>query len=122
MTPLIMQDWITLKGPASTTVVMSESAWLLTAQFQDITFYLETKSATGGTVTCTYETCPGRDQALFYPMGTAVNLSQGNVVVTNYYAAQAQAPVSHWTRWKISGPAAIWDATFRILATGNTIC
>lgn len=123
MQPIIMQDWITIRGAASSVVIMSQADWILTAPFQDITFYLEVREVTGTTPTISYETAPGRDESLFKLMGAAaINLVVAPpVIVTPFTLANATVPVSHWTRWKITGPAALWDATFRIMAAGNSI-
>ncbi|CAN5425315.1 hypothetical protein BH09MYX1_BH09MYX1_58470 [soil metagenome] len=127
MQPIIMQDWITIRGTGTaTTVTMSQSDWILTAPFQDITFYLDVREVTGTAVSITYETCPSRDDNLFRNIGSAVvPISGAAVTVTSYTLAAAMIPVSHWTRWKLTGtgvgsPVA-WDVTFRVMAAGNSV-
>lgn len=122
MQPIIMQDWVTIRGISNGTVIQSQANWILTAPFQDITFYLDVREFTGATPTIQYETGPGRDDPLFVKMGTAVTIAVG-FVTTTYYANNASVPVSHWTRWKLNGPAVTpWDVSFRIMASGNSIC
>lgn len=121
MQPIIMQDWTTIRGAASSTVIMSQADWIMTAPFQDITFYLDVREVTGTTPAISFETAPGRDEVLFKNLGAAaINLAAG-LTVTSFTLANATVPVSHWARWKIVGPAALWDATFRIMAAGNSI-
>ncbi len=119
MRPIIMQDWITIQGTASVNIVMSQVDWILTSTFEDITFYLECRRLTS-TPSMQYETSPARDDALFYRMGAAVAIATGVTAAKNFYTANADAPVSHWTRWKLIAPAALWDVTFRIMASANS--
>lgn len=122
MQPIIMQDWITIRGVSSGVVIMSQSDWILTAPFQDIAFYLDVREQTA-TSTLAYETCPSRDEVLFQPMGT-VSISAGalGLTVSRFALSGAPAvPVSHWSRWKLTGPASAWDITFRIMAAGNSV-
>lgn len=122
MQPIIMQDWVTIRGAASTTVIMSQADWIMTAPFQDIQFYLDVREASGGTINLSFETAPTRDEVLFKLMGAAVIGITGAVTsVTSFTLANATVPVSHWTRWKLAGPAALWDVTFRVMAAGNSI-
>lgn len=122
MQPIIMQDWITIRGVASSTVVMSQADWILTAPYQDMTFYLDVREFDVAGMTITYQTCPSRDDALFVGMGAAVGITAVGLTVTSYNLAGAPAaPVSHWTRWKLTGPASAWDVTFRVMAAGNSI-
>jgi len=122
MQPIIMQDWITIRGSASNNVIQSQSAWLLTAPFQDITFYIDVREMTS-TPQFQFETAPSRDEVLFVRMGAAFAPTVGSTVVKNYYAANADAPVSHWARWKLVAPAVTpWDLSFRIMAVGNAPC
>lgn len=121
MQPIIMQDWTTIRGAASTSAIQSQNEWILTAPFQDISFYLDVREVSGtGGVQVAFETCPSRDDVLFHAMGT-VTVTTPGVTVTNILALNAQFPVAHWTRWKLIGPAFLWDLTFRIMASGNNI-
>lgn len=122
MQPIVMQDWITIRGLASASVIMSQADWILTAPFQDITFYLDVRESDAAGMTCAYQTSPSRDEVLFVNMGTPVPMTSAVVTVTSYNLTGAPAaPVSHWTRWKLTGPASAWDVTFRIMAAGNSI-
>jgi len=124
MQPIIMQDWITVRGTGTaTSVIMSQADWIMTAPFQDISFYLDVRELTGSSLGIEYQTCPARDDVLFQTMGAApVTISAVGVTVTNFIlSANPTAPVSHWTRWKLSGTGTPWDVTFRVMAAGNSI-
>lgn len=123
MQPIIMQDWTTIRGTGtSTVVVMSQVDWVLTAPFQDIAFYMDVREVTG-TVAMNYQTAPGRDDVLFQNLGAAGGVAvAAGLTVTSFTLANATVPVSHWTRWKLTASAgAPWDVTFRIMAAGNSI-
>lgn len=126
MQPIIMQDWVTIRSSVTGSVIMSQADWLLTAPFQDITFYLDVREVDGTSVSITYETCPGRDNGLFRNIGsTTVPIAGAGVTVTSYPmgVATVLAPVSHWTRWSLNGTVSsgVWSVTFRIMAAGNSI-
>lgn len=123
MQPIIMQDWITVRGTGTaTSVIMSQADWILTAPFQDISFYLDVREFSGSSLGIEYQTCPARDDALFWSMGAVVPITTVVVTPTNYIlSTNPTAPVSHWTRWKLTGTGTPWDVTFRIMAAGNSI-
>jgi hypothetical protein len=121
MRSIIMQDWLTVRGVASGIVIQSQTEWILTAPFQDITFYLDVREVTG-TVTIAYETCPARDDRLFQAMFTSAALTAATAAPQTIFASSNAVPVSHWSRWKLTGGAAAWDVTFRVMAAGNNIC
>ena len=120
MQPMVMQDWITIAGTANTNIAMSQADWLLTAPFQDITFYFECRSLLS-TPSIQYETSPGRDEQLFFAMGANTAVATGVAAAKTFYTANANAPVSHWARWKLVAPNAAWNVTFRIMAAGNSL-
>lgn len=126
MQPIIMQDWLTVRGAGTTTaVVMSQPDWLLTAPFQDITFYMEVRNISGAPV-INYQTAPARDDYLFQNIGAATGIAMTAGVVTvspfSLTAAATLIPVSHWTRWKLTATSgAPWDVTFRVMAAANAI-
>ena len=120
MRSIIMQDWLTVRGVANGIVIQSQTDWILTAPFQDITFYLDVREVLG-TPTISYDTCPVRDDVLFQAMFTSAALAVGVAAPKTIFGATASFPVSHWTRWRLVGGAAAWDATFRVMACGNKI-
>jgi hypothetical protein len=123
MQPIIMQDWITVRGTGTTTsVVMSQPDWILTAPFQDITFYMEVRNITG-TPVINYQTAPAKDDYLFQNLGAAAGITMvAGVTVSPFTLSGATIPVSHWTRWRLTATAgAPWDVTFRVMASANAI-
>ena len=130
MRPILMQDWITVRGTASGNPVAQDPAdWLLTAPFQDMTFILDIRELTalGTAGNFIIETAPIRDETLFQN-GVVKNLSGavgqiavGLTNITSILAAQPNPPIAHWTRWRILAPAAAWDITFRIWASSNVV-
>ena len=123
MQPIVMQDWITIRGAASTTVIQSQADWIFTAPFQDVTFYLDVREfSPSAAVIVSYQTAPAREEAMFQNMfSTAAITTTGLIGPTNVYLANAAIPVSHWTRWKLSAGALTWDLTFRIMMAGNSL-
>ncbi len=125
MRPIIMQDWITIRGAANTSVIQDVGQWLFTGPFQDMTFLVDVAEMTSSP-TMSIETGPSKDPALFLEAvapqlsagGFGVGLNAGNVLLV----ANPNVPIGAWTRWKLNAAAATWDVTFRILATGNTLC
>lgn len=123
MQPIIMQDWITIRGTTtSTVVIMSQADWILTAPFQDIVFYMDVREVSG-TVAMHYQTCPARDDVLFQNLGAVGGVAvAAGLTVTSFPLANATVPVSHWTRWRLTASVGTpWDMTFRIMAAANSI-
>jgi len=123
MQPIVMQDWITIRGAASTTVIQSQADWIFTAPFQDVTFYLDVREFSPvSAVTLAYQTAPAREEALFQTIASTAAINAATPFApVNVFLANALIPVSHWTRWKLSAGAATWDLTFRIMMAGNSL-
>ncbi len=116
---------LTIRGAANTSVIQDVGQWLFTGPFQDITFLVDVAEMTNSPTMMSIETAPSKDPAMFLTAVSpqvatsfGVGLNTGNVLLV----ANPGVPIGAWTRWKLNAPAATWDVTFRILATGNTLC
>lgn len=119
MQTFILQDLTTIRGATSTNVTQNESGWLDMSAMQDLTIWTECKEVTG-TVTCTFQTSPTKDDALFTAMMAGFALSTASVNVTKVILTAATVPVARWVRWVLTAPAATWDTTFRSYVAGNS--
>ncbi len=125
MHTLILQDWTTIRGSGSgagATIVQSEQDWLDLSAYQDLTFWLDVREVFGGTVTIFFETSPAADESLFQPMittGTALTAAAAPTIVKAPMLS-ANVPIGRFLRWKLTGPATTWDATFRVLVAANS--
>jgi hypothetical protein len=130
----LLQDWITIKGSqaaANVTVTQSETDWMSFQAYQDIVFWLETKSlvlATGVTsITLEYQTAPAKDESLFVPMTTAITLAAGSTpTITKVLLAQnPSVPLARWVRWKLTANGTLssgeWGTCMRIYCAANAV-
>lgn len=127
----LVQDWITIRGSSSAqaSVTQSEADWLSLQPYQDVVFWLETKSVTLGgldTITLEYQTAPAKDESLFTAMTTAVTLAAGTTpTITKVLLAQnPTVPLARYVRWKMipNGTAsAEYGACFRIHCAANAV-
>ncbi len=131
MRQILMQDWLTIRGVAAgNPVAQDPKDWLNTSLFQDMTFIVDVReiSPSGTGCTLVLETAPIRDELL---LQTGIIKSLSNSVgtlgvglnnVTSTLVGAPSFPIAHWTRWRLLAAAAAWDITFRIWASGNTLC
>lgn len=125
----LLQHWLTIRGSASgANVTQSESDCLSFQAYQDIVFWLETKSVTLGgltSITLEYQTSPTKDESLFIAMTTAVTLSAGGPTITKIILAQSPTvPLARWVRWTLfpnGTPTGEYGACFRILCAANAV-
>jgi hypothetical protein len=131
----LMQDWITVRGPATagTSVTQEETDWLDLTPYQDIVVWLAVSELTqpkaAGTLNFDIQTSPCRDEAYFLSMISAspnngINLSGAvSPSVTVLLKDNALTPLSRWLRWQVNvgsqTPTQVWDATFRIWIAAN---
>jgi hypothetical protein len=131
MRQILMQDWITIRGVAAgNPVAQDPSQWLNTSPYQDMTFVVDVReiSPAGAGCTLVLETAPIRDETLFQT-GVIKSLSNslgtlgvGLNNVTSLLVGAPNIPIAHWTRWRLLAAAGgVWDITFRIWASGNTL-
>jgi len=122
MHTFVLQDWTTIRGATTTTVItQGESTWLDLTAYQDVVFWVDTRELTG-TVTMSLQTSPTKDDVYFQPLMTAfaLSLSTSSPTVKPALMASASTPLARYVRWQLTGPAAVWDATFRIIAAANS--
>lgn len=140
MYAFVLQDWVSIAGVGAKSVIQTEPDWLDMTPFQDLVAWVDVRDATAGVTlfletspsrddnlfvsmnTGGYQTAPAREEALFQTMASTVNINQATPFApVNVFLANANIPVSHWTRWMLSGPASTWDLTFRIMMAGNSL-
>ena len=124
----VLQDWITIKGTTTTTLIQNESDWLGFSSFQDIVFWCDIRGITT-TVTMLLQTAPTKDDILFQTLSNctltvttvATPYTVTGVLPKSILAANPAVPLSTWVRWSLTPVAATWDITFRILASANRV-
>jgi len=121
MKPIVMQDWVTIKGTANNSVIQDATKWLQTGPYQDMFFYIDVRELSNIT-TINIETAPSRDDVLFQAAVSAAVTIGTNFKTALLTVGGTTPPIGAWTRWKCVAPAAVWDLTFRILAVGNSLC
>ena len=120
MDAFVLQDWVTVRGAASTTVTQSEHEWLDLAPYEDVVFWLQVSNVTS-TPTLLYQTSPNKDESFFAAQtsgmtGTGIALTAASTaVVTPVLAWNATYPLARWVRWQLIPPSAAFDVTMRIL-------
>ena len=116
MYPALLQEWVTIQSTSSD-VTQSEPLWLDMSSYLDLVAWLEVKqvSASTGTVSLGFQTCPSKDDSLFQNMNdTSVAISAG-VQVSTLLRDTALCPLTKWLRWQLkASTASTWQATFRI--------
>lgn len=119
-TSLILQDWITLKGAADTSVVQAVENWPDLGGYVDVQFHTQFTNATGTGGRIYLQTSPTRDDGLFADMAS-VSFTATPPVLTPIRFASASTPLSRYVRWKIAASAGYaCDITFRIWMTLRT--
>jgi hypothetical protein len=119
----ILQDWVTLRGSSTVTVLgQGESEWLDLTGGEDIVIWLDVKevSPTSGVVTFSYQTAPTKDADLFQGMVTSQSITVPGITATVVLKDSAAVPLAKWLRWQVQvTSASAWDVTFRILCAVN---
>ena len=123
MRSFVLQDWITIRGAASTNVTQGESDWLDLAPYQDISIYLDVREVTPsvGSPTMHFETSPNKEDVLFQDMVSPFTISTSPSNPYRVAITTAQCPVARYVRWRIVAPASLWDATFRVLVSADAL-
>lgn len=121
MHTLIVEDWITVSGPASGTIAQDELRWLDLEPFQDAVFYIECREAAGATTaTIALQTAPAKDDSLFQQIASTQFTASGTPTLLPVLLASASTPLARYVRWQITNSVNAWDATFRILVAANS--
>lgn len=123
MYSFVLQDWLTVGGAAGAPVVQGEKDWLDMSPFQDVVAWIDIRNApTSNQPSIKLETAPSKDESLFVFMGSGGGITMvANTVptVVQYLMGSATVPIAECLRWKITGGAAAWEVTFRILVAAN---
>ena len=128
----ILQDWITIRGTSSSTVItQGESGYLDLAPYQDVTFWIDCRESSGGTVTMNFQTSPTKEDFLFQAANLSTTPSSPITMSTttsssNPYrvvlASNPNVPLARYVRWQLTGPSSTpWDVTFRVLVQANAL-
>ena len=111
-----MQDWITVRGNASGTVVLQpECDYIDFSHFQDFASYVEIADFSNATIKI--QTAPLKEEAYFLltDLVTVTPVAAGLAAVTVVrWSTGGVNPPARWLRWRCSGSAAGWSLTFRI--------
>jgi hypothetical protein len=129
---MLLQDWLTLNGPAAATVIQNESHWAKVEGYQDACFYLElggSSAAAAGTFLV--QTSPTKDANFFdaFASGSspgsiasfsiAANASGVQSLKVSRWATETVQPLSRFLRWKMVFGASGGSLTFRLWVTLN---
>ncbi|NUN16391.1 MAG: hypothetical protein HUU55_22410 [Myxococcales bacterium] len=113
-TSVIMQDWITLKGAASTDEIFQPSTdWMDAELYSEVTVLLEVKDMTSG-MGIEIQTSPALDERLFQVM-TSFAPSGSGISQSIVRFSTASVPLARYVRWRLRHPVGAWRITFRIV-------
>ncbi|HEX4403414.1 MAG TPA: hypothetical protein VH560_01210 [Polyangia bacterium] len=123
MYTVCLQNWVRLRGNATTTLVQSQAEWVDLAAFQGVMPYIQV-SGFGGSPTISIETSPTHDAVLFSTMDGVAGLpphssyalaAAGLQTVTMFSFADTTlaTPPARWLRWKVTGTGN-WSVVFRV--------
>jgi hypothetical protein len=123
----ILQNWITPRGNASSSVMsiaQGDAGWVDVDDAVDATFWIDCRNVTnptGGNVTLNLETSPNKDEVSFMPVVAPIPLTASTTAITaRTLLTPTTVPLSRWLRWRLSvgaGSAGQWDATIRLAMT-----
>ena len=112
MEALLLQDFTTVRGTASTQVIQPSYGWLDLGELEDIVLYTDVRE-TLPNAKMTFETAPAPTDAAFVTLVPQFILATG-LRTDSMFASLANVPVARFLRWRLSGDANPWDATFRV--------
>lgn len=110
---LLLQEWTTIRGSLSSTIVtQSRCDYLDVTDYRNIMAFVEVSDASGSP-TINFETSPTTDAALFQNMqGTGTVVSVG--VTTRALGYTGFVPAARFLRWRVTAAGTPWSVTFRI--------
>lgn len=112
----LLQDWLSLSGPASGEIVQSEPGWLDLAGFTHVAFYLTVKAVSAANLSLEYQSAPSKSADLFAAMASWT-LTTTARRVTIVRCSTATEPLARWVRWRLNDTGgSAWSVTFRIYA------
>lgn len=128
MHSFVLQEWTTVRGQSAAPLIQAEPDWLDLAPFQDLVAWIDVRGSSGTTTPVLYlETAPAKDDVLFVSMNGTFAIPNGYTMtaanspqVAQLLMGVAVTPLARFLRWKIIGPASLWDATFRIVVAANS--
>ncbi len=120
MHSFILQDWNAAMGPSNSVLTQDEIGWLDLAAFQDVVVYLDCRETSATPPTIAFETSPTRDDSLFQPIMSTSMSAAATPTVLRGLMLNSTIPLARYLRWKITGPATAWDATFRAIVVANS--
>jgi hypothetical protein len=120
----LLQDWTTIAGDGPGPITQSAHAWAELDDFSNVTFWLEVRevdSASGGTVTISYETSPTADESAFRQIGAvALAITSTPTITKIRLGDDPQVALGKYLRWSLQGPATgLWKTCFRVFASGT---
>jgi hypothetical protein len=118
-----LQNWVRLRGNATSTLVQSEAEWVDLGAFQGVMPYVQV-SGFGGSPTIALETSPTRDNVLFRTLGGTPGISPlasytisaaglQTPLMFTFADAAVTTPPGKWLRWKVTGTGN-WSVVFRV--------
>jgi len=112
---VVLQDWITITGPATQVpVVQSSHCYLDIGHYEDLVAYLDVRQVTAS-VALSYQTAPTQDDAAFLNMLAPFSVATG-LQVSSMFFAFANVPPARFVRWSLAGPGtSTWVMSFRII-------
>ncbi len=119
MDTFLMQDWITVAGATSGSVIQAAPTWLDLAPYQDVVIWLEVAEVAQ---TLEFQTAPARDNRLFLPIARSQATGTTRLVLQvgdSPTLSNAPAQIARWLRWVASGGASNWTMTFRVTVMAN---
>jgi hypothetical protein len=122
MHTFILQDYTTIRGISGGTVIQNESGWLDLSAYEDLVVWTDIRETSGGTITLDFMTSPTKDESLFTNMISSITFGTGvaSIRQDKILMSSATVPVARYVRWRLLGPAAAWDVTFRVYVSANS--
>jgi hypothetical protein len=113
----LLQDFISVKAAASTSIVQTSTSWLDIGDLEDLVFYVDCKEAFNGPK-LGFDTSPTPLDSQFTSLVAPFSLATG-LQTTSVLAAYASVPPLRYVRWRVLGDAAVTTSTtFRIWVAG----
>ncbi len=118
---ILLQDWVTIRGNATTTTVtQQETDYVDLAAYQDVVVWFECSDAANGP-RFEIQTSPTKDDSLFVVVDTSAAFAAAVGVTTKILRYSAvTCPLARFLRWKVvSSSFAGSVCSFRIWLSAN---
>lgn len=117
MEPRLLQDFISVRGAAGTSLVQTSTSWLDLGDLEDLILVTDCKEAANGGKLA-FDTSPTPLEAQFVSLVAPFTLATGvqtNVALASY----AGVPPLRYLRWRFIGAVGTTsEATFRVWVAG----